>query len=917
MSFDRDPDRYYDPVDHTPSAVHAAVSIDDEYEPPSLPSPPPSYHAGAKKPTRVIMHVDFDCFYAQVESHRFPHLRYRPLGVVQNGTLCVTTNYRARARGLPKTAAPGPMAVVCPEAAFVGSDMKRYRAASRQWLSIFATTGAVVNKRGIDEAYLDLTAVVRERIRQGHLRRARRHRHPEQIAKRLEEQFAVAEAVWRRENADMRAVFGHIDDNLLESSGTLIAAQRASASTDPITKLRQQQRMQNEGKMVEEILSNKPIVLDPTMAAMTPEERETYCNALHPIDYCRARRGQTVPIELVDAAVHGDDDDNDDRNDADVTLTWNPWIGEVIYAGERPTVSAVARDTDGDDDSQTPLSMTDDSQPDDTEQQSATKTAALLTDSQPPIDFSHEDPLNPSDDYLMCVGSQIAFEIRSQLFAEMGMTTSAGIAPNMMLAKIASSMNKPNQQSIVRRSIAIRFISTHPLSRVSGFGPKAQECAEEAGLTMISQVQQRSHKSLISEFGDAFGDWLYNIGRAEDDTRCEQTAAPKSIGQSKRQRTSNESERLELLYWLASNLYKRMEEDEYEYNRRASVLILSWIPATNTTWASLSRRVPLPYLRDHVDPVQTMYEMGIALLREHLPDMTRPLRCLSLGVSNFVKLPSAKSIESYFNAPSLSKTDAVKLEPLTFDGTPQLSADDSSSSSAPALQMNSNQLALSAPSFTDKFHAMTAKVRGKKNSILTLFNKQKVTPPTTSVSTKFMSLVTTKKAMTQSSTASKSHSPSRVTPSPLIVTNEPIKRAEADIIDDDIAQVFDVADNQQSTAQTSAAAASKPSLLSLLQATATPASSSSSSLSFICSKCSASIPLTDETIHADYHYAAELQAQVRAIDRQNRQITNAAIVTNSPALVQHNNKSNQKRSRVDAKTSETTLDHFMKAARKK
>ena len=50
---------------------------------------------------RVVIHVDVDCFYAQVEELRNPTLKGKPLAVTQK-YLCVTTNYAARARGLPR-----------------------------------------------------------------------------------------------------------------------------------------------------------------------------------------------------------------------------------------------------------------------------------------------------------------------------------------------------------------------------------------------------------------------------------------------------------------------------------------------------------------------------------------------------------------------------------------------------------------------------------------------------------------------------------------------------------------------------------------------------------------------------------------------------------------------------------------------
>ena len=607
------------------------------------------------------MHVDMDCFYAQVESQRHPHFLHQPLGVIQNGTLCVTTNYHCRGRGLPKMGAPADFAALCPAMRFAGSDMVRYRRASREWHRSFCRwKGVVVMKRSIDEAYLDLTAAVRQRIKDRQLLTPLPHSSPAELDQLANQRHARAIAAYRADEAALIARYGPLEPHLLESSGTIKAAVRASKSTDPITQLREQQR---GGGVNWEENSRKGMTIDEKVKAMSEEEIVAMLERLHPTDYCRAQKKQVKPVLLVRL-------DEAEARKAEVAsvegLRWRPWVGEVLLSGEdgggeHVTVAVSEHleeeeehEADNDDETLTsPPSLT--SAPPlatlspHVAPATSSPTSALTappTSLPPPTDFSLEDSLNPSDDYLLCVGSQLAYEIRSSLFYQMGLTTSAGIAPNMMLAKLASSHNKPNQQSIVRRSIARDFIAPFKLSKISGFGPKANERVLSAGVVTVSQVQARSYASLVLEFGEKFGSWLYAIGQAEDETLVEVTGPPKSIGQSKRQKTQTEDERLNLLYWLASKLYERIEEDETEYHRFPTTLALGFI--NMGTWQIQSRRQSLAYLREKTDPVQVMYEMAIQLLKDNVPAGI-PLRCLSLNVSNFVPLPSAKTISSYFS----------------------------------------------------------------------------------------------------------------------------------------------------------------------------------------------------------------------------------------------------------------------------
>ena len=568
-----------------------------------------------------------------MESQRHPHFLHHPLGVVQNGTLVVTTNYHCRRRGLPKMGAPADFAALCPSMRFAGSDMVRYRAASRAWCRLFQSfKGVVVMKRSIDEAYLDLTQAVRTRIRERRLCTPMPHRDPASLHAVAQARHAAATALFQREEAALQERFGAIDADLLESSGTITAAVRASKSTDPISQLREQQRTRATNTAEEERMRHT-MQLDPAVAAMTPAQVEQLCEEFHPTDFCRAQKGQRGPIELVPV---GEEPEGSKGRKGMPGLRWRPWVGEVILSPEEEERDGEQEEEDG---------LMADGGAEDSQSSFAQSVLGTAAAFPPPTDFSLEDASAPSDDYLLCVGSQVAWEIRALLFLRMGLTTSAGIAPNPMLAKLASSLHKPNQQSVVRRSVARHFIAPIKLSKVSGFGPKASERVEAAGVRLVREVQARSYASLVHEFGDRFGQWLHAIGQGEDETAVEETGPPKSIGQSKRQRTQTEDERLNLLYWLASKLYERIVEDEGEYGRYPTSLALGWI--NMGTWDIISRRVTVPYLGEKADPVQFLYEAAIALLREHVPGGI-PLRCLSLTMSAFVALPKHAPISRYF-----------------------------------------------------------------------------------------------------------------------------------------------------------------------------------------------------------------------------------------------------------------------------
>eukprot|EP00775_Hariotina_reticulata_P008320 gene8320-8505_t len=107
---------------------------------------------------RIVVHIDVDCFYAQVEEVRNPSLRDRPLAVTQK-YLVVTANYVARKRGVTKLMGIQEARRICPDLVLVpGEDLTPYRTASRDIRRVLSRWGPT-EKLGLDESWVDVTQV--------------------------------------------------------------------------------------------------------------------------------------------------------------------------------------------------------------------------------------------------------------------------------------------------------------------------------------------------------------------------------------------------------------------------------------------------------------------------------------------------------------------------------------------------------------------------------------------------------------------------------------------------------------------------------------------------------------------------------------------------------------------------------------
>lgn len=95
----------------------------------------------------------------------------------------------------------------------------------------------------------------------------------------------------------------------------------------------------------------------------------------------------------------------------------------------------------------------------------------------------------------------IAQNIRSTIEEELNLTASAGVAPLMFLAKIASEVNKPNGQFVIKPSEALDFIETLELRKIPGIGKVTSEKFKQLGLVTCSDIKKSNLPFLVQKFG--------------------------------------------------------------------------------------------------------------------------------------------------------------------------------------------------------------------------------------------------------------------------------------------------------------------------------------------------------------------------------------------------------------------------------
>ena len=110
----------------------------------------------------------------------------------------------------------------------------------------------------------------------------------------------------------------------------------------------------------------------------------------------------------------------------------------------------------------------------------------------------------------------IAKEIRARIFETTSLTASAGVAPNKMLAKIASDWRKPNGQFAILPEDVEAFMKPLSVSKIWGVGKKTQERLATMGIQTCGELQELGKEELEGRFGK-FGSELYELCRGMDD----------------------------------------------------------------------------------------------------------------------------------------------------------------------------------------------------------------------------------------------------------------------------------------------------------------------------------------------------------------------------------------------------------------
>ena len=112
---------------------------------------------------------------------------------------------------------------------------------------------------------------------------------------------------------------------------------------------------------------------------------------------------------------------------------------------------------------------------------------------------------------------RIARMIQERIDKDLRLTCSIGIAPNKLLAKLASGMHKPNGLQVIRKEEIFALLEDLPVQEVWGIGPRLATYLHDMGITTCGQLGRIPLGILERRFG-LIGTMLYHMAKGMDDS---------------------------------------------------------------------------------------------------------------------------------------------------------------------------------------------------------------------------------------------------------------------------------------------------------------------------------------------------------------------------------------------------------------
>ncbi|QPK94416.1 DNA polymerase IV [Actinomyces sp. zg-332] len=220
----------------------------------------------------------------------------------------------------------------------------------------------------------------------------------------------------------------------------------------------------------------------------------------------------------------------------------------------------------------------------------------------------------------------IAKKIKKDIFEELGIVASIGIAQNMFLAKIASSKSKPDGLLVIPKKDSMKFLSPMPISVIWGLGKKSQQLLHAKGYEIVSDLYKLSDQELQKILGNSLGTKVFDLIRCVDRRKVGQTSVDKSF--SNERTFSNDIYDYKILRTEALYLVKKCGFSLRTHEFLAKTISLK-LKFTDFSSVTRDKTLYIPTVDDEVifDTIMNLLESV---------DISKGVRLLGVKVTNLI-----------------------------------------------------------------------------------------------------------------------------------------------------------------------------------------------------------------------------------------------------------------------------------------
>jgi DNA polymerase-4 len=259
----------------------------------------------------------------------------------------------------------------------------------------------------------------------------------------------------------------------------------------------------------------------------------------------------------------------------------------------------------------------------------STRIVAMMRDYTPLVEvFSIDEAFLDLSGSLTLFGSAetIACQLKARIRHDLGLTCSIGIAPNKLLAKLASEMQKPDGLTIIAPGQVATVLERMPVKELCGIGKNVEKRLADFGILTCGQLGRYPVEVLRRRFG-VVGEQLSRMGRGIDDSPVippEEEADVKSVGHSMTlaRDVIGRDDLTKYLLQLAEMVGRRARR--YGVTGKTVHLTIRYGDFT-TVGRQQTRRTP-------TNQSEAIYRDALMLLDTF--DLSRPVRLLGVRITN-------------------------------------------------------------------------------------------------------------------------------------------------------------------------------------------------------------------------------------------------------------------------------------------